>query len=489
MRDLVITLPGIMGSCLRRDAESLWDPGPGLVTKLLRHRRWVAGLALDPDDDPTLALAPDGVVPTTPIRSHTIVPGLVELDGYTELDGAVRRAFPELIEGDPLRPGQRLDGRDPQQAGVPDYYQFAYDWRRDVRSAALRLHDLVEVALPALVAQRSPQAKVVLVGHSMGGLVARYYLYGTDLRTGTALAGWRNVREVLTLGTPYRGSVDALSYLLFGYRKLFVDLTDAARSFPSIYQLLPRYRVVHDQRSGEDRWLYPHELGGYAGLDVPRARSAYEDFHGVMDQGLEQAESAGRRLTTPHIGFGHPTHNSVVLTGHEVEVRRSAPDYVDQVYDSGDGTVPLLSAIPLELDEERSRLRYTNQRHGSLQADRRTLESEIQQRLRQSQSGTSDARESAAAADSAPALGLAGPSAFLAGEAPYVDVSVTGGEEAGGLVARVHELVGGTSTTVEVEGGGRVDLPSAPGEYRVEVSCASPRLTSTCFYAVVEPEG
>jgi hypothetical protein len=33
-----------------------------------------------------------------------------------------------------------------------------------------------------------------------------------------------------------------------------------------------------------------------------------------------------------------------------------------------------------------------------------------------------------------------------------------------------------------------VDLPAAPGDYRVEVSFASPSLTSTAFYAVVDPD-
>jgi triacylglycerol esterase/lipase EstA (alpha/beta hydrolase family) len=63
----------------------------------------------------------------------------------------------------------------------------------------------------------------------MGGLVARYYL--------EVLEGWRDCRALITFGTPYRGSANALNYLANGYKKLFLDLTEVMRSFSSIYQL------------------------------------------------------------------------------------------------------------------------------------------------------------------------------------------------------------------------------------------------------------
>jgi pimeloyl-ACP methyl ester carboxylesterase len=492
MRDLIITLPGIMGSQLSRGDTSEWNPGLGFVKKLLRHKSWIAGLVLDPDDDPTQPLAPDGIVPTLPTGTVTIIPGLFEIDGYTELDKAVRTTFGnDLIEGDPLHPTQRRDGLNPQQKGVPNYYQFAYDWRRDVRSASMRLHDLIETALPALIKQRSPSAKVVLIGHSMGGLVARYYLYGTDLRTGEPFRGWEKVREAITLATPYRGSADALNYLLHGHKQLFVDFTEAVRSFPSIYHLLPRYRLVHDQRGGAapDSWLYPHDLAGFSGFDPARARSAYEDFHGVIDRGLETADASARRLTTPHVAFGHPTANSFVVTDRGFTMGNSAPGYLDKVYDGGDGTVPLISAIPLELDDERAGLRYLNQRHGSVQADRRLLQAEIQQRLKQSQRGTSDARGTDEDGTGAPAVGIAGPSFFPAGEQPYAELSVSGTSPDGVVTVSVTDLApGGQATTLQAAPGARVDLPAAPGDYRVEVSYASPSLTSTAFYAVVDPD-
>ena len=65
--------------------------------------------------------------------------------------------------------------------------------------------------MAAGVAEGSPDAKLVLVGHSMGGLVARYFLECLD--------GWRDTRRLVTFGTPYRGSLNALNFLVHGLQK------------------------------------------------------------------------------------------------------------------------------------------------------------------------------------------------------------------------------------------------------------------------------
>ena len=79
-------------------------------------------------------------------------------------------------------------------------------------------------------------SRVILVAHSMGGLVAQYFL--------EALEGWRDCRALVTFGTPYRGSVNAVDVLANGLRPLGVDLSAPLRSFPSVYQLLPRYAMI-----------------------------------------------------------------------------------------------------------------------------------------------------------------------------------------------------------------------------------------------------
>ncbi|WP_344634406.1 esterase/lipase family protein [Kitasatospora cystarginea] len=119
---------------------------------------------------------------------------------------------------------------------------FGYDWRLSCRRNSARPGAAVERALDrwrASAASRR-EARVVFTFHSMGGLVARYYV---ECRGGHGIA-----RRLITLGTPHRGSPDALLHLVNGVHRgrgrLAVDLTAFARSLPSLHELLPGYRTV-----------------------------------------------------------------------------------------------------------------------------------------------------------------------------------------------------------------------------------------------------
>lgn len=69
----------------------------------------------------------------------------------------------------------------------------------DIRAAAGLLHDEVEAVVEATGYER-----VHVIGHSLGGLIARYYLQ--------RLGGDQRVHTLVTLGTPHSGSL--LAYLL-----------------------------------------------------------------------------------------------------------------------------------------------------------------------------------------------------------------------------------------------------------------------------------
>jgi pimeloyl-ACP methyl ester carboxylesterase len=119
-----------------------------------------------------------------------------------------------------------------RQAGF-DAELVEYDWRRDVAS----LGDALAARISADGAEN-----VALIAHSMGGLVARAAL--------TRAAGLQ-VSQVVTLGTPNRGSVAAVQALRGTYsvvRKLgMLDLKHDAEflarevfsSFPGLHELLP----------------------------------------------------------------------------------------------------------------------------------------------------------------------------------------------------------------------------------------------------------
>ncbi len=504
LRDLIIVIPGIMGSVLaRRDdggQETLWNPGPGLVGKLFRHRQWVESLRLQDDDRPDDPGWLDDIVPIGLVESRTIVPGLVRIDGYSELHETLRRTFgTELVEGDALDPQARVDGGDPVRDGVPNYYRFAYDWRRDLRASALRLHNLIEEALPRLREQRSPQANIIFVTHSMGGLLARYYLEGVNPQTGDDFDGWRNTRELLSFGTPYRGSIDATEHLTHGFKKLFVDFTESLRSYTGVYQLLPRYRAVQD---ADGQWRYPYEVT-VDGLDRGRAKTAYEDFHVAIEHGVQrhtQDPDYDTGYVIPMIGYGHNTKNSAFINADgELTVSQDLPEGVPAALSGGDGTVPLVSALPLdyaEAGDAHSSIRYANQEHGSIQVDRRVMATEIETRLRYAQSGTSAVRGDDQLGDPSgqPHLTVELSRLWLAGAGTDVHGNPAGTAKLGltnaeGNIQVTVTKIGQTEPVAQTtaQSGHEVSLPGDPGEY--VVSARGPKGTQTTSgYAVLDAE-
>src|SRR5690606_18369916 len=98
----------------------------------------------------------------------------------------------------------------PESPEPENFIPFPYDWRRDNRAAAHRLKEVVERKL-GLWRKRPgmSKARAILIAHSMGGLVARYYL--------EVLGGWDSCRALITFGTPHRGSLNALDSLCNGH--------------------------------------------------------------------------------------------------------------------------------------------------------------------------------------------------------------------------------------------------------------------------------
>jgi pimeloyl-ACP methyl ester carboxylesterase len=69
----------------------------------------------------------------------------------------------------------------------------------DVRTAAARLAEEVE-----RIVEETGYERIHVIGHSMGGLIARYYV--------TRLGGDERVHTLVTLGTPHQGSYLALTW-------------------------------------------------------------------------------------------------------------------------------------------------------------------------------------------------------------------------------------------------------------------------------------
>lgn len=76
---------------------------------------------------------------------------------------------------------------------------FQYDWTQSCKKSAEDLDVFIT---------KNKYTDVVLVGHSMGGLVIDNYL--------ASLTSFDNVKEVITLGTPHYGAVDSACFALGG---------------------------------------------------------------------------------------------------------------------------------------------------------------------------------------------------------------------------------------------------------------------------------
>jgi hypothetical protein len=270
-----------------------------------------------------------------------LIPGLWTIDGY----GKIAARLQETLD---LTPGQ-------------NYFDFAYDWRRDNRVAARALARATHDWLSAWRASSgNADAKLILVGHSMGGLVCRYFLECLD--------GWKDTRLLVTFGTPYRGSANALGFLANGMAKKLLGLTVAdlsplLRSFTSVYQLLPIYPCYD---GGDGTLARVAEADGVPNVDRARAADAlafHREIEAAVDGHLkDQAYLDAHYEILPIVGTFQPTNHSGVRRGDAVEMLRT----IGGTDPDGDSTVPLPSATPLELSED-PREMYANERHGSLQ--------------------------------------------------------------------------------------------------------------------------
>jgi len=145
------------------------------------------------------------------------------------------------------------------------------------------------------------------------------------------------------------------------------DLSALMRSFTSVYQLLPRYPCV-DLGNGVMR--RPGEVSGLPNVDPAKAAAALA-FHHELEQAI--CANAGSKEYKPYvvhpiIGTDQPTKQSA-----RMRAGRLVPfNELRGVDESGDGTVPRSSAIPLGCTPTDDRTfgnaaLYVSGIHGSLQ--------------------------------------------------------------------------------------------------------------------------
>jgi lecithin:cholesterol acyltransferase len=329
--DAVVVVPGVMGSCLvdTTTSEYIWGLDPAwYVRAWLGDRAW-RRLELSEDERSGRLgrVAPSGL-----LRATAFAPVLAGVEPYAKL---VKRIADVVVN-----PRAVLE--------------FAYDWRLPVNHNA---HLLAEAASAHLDRWRrdeayrsamsdrpdAPDARLVLVAHSMGGLLCQ-----------AAVAELTDVRTVITLGTPFDGAAKVGALLNVG-RGGPVPLPKRrlrrlAATLPGLHDLLPTYRCLNSRIDDTVRRLGPADVAALGG-DPDLAARAFAD-HAVR---ASQAIPGHHAL----VGTDQPTVQSISMRdGVVVEHRHSAVPTADgelerdrdgrliQIDRLGDGTVPRTSASP-----------------------------------------------------------------------------------------------------------------------------------------------
>lgn len=331
--NLVIVVPGIMGTVLRRGQVPLWDTS---VSAMLRN--------------------------LTTFASFTEQLRLPEDLGDAEPEPPYVLEYGELLRGWHVWPGKWIGGgyhefvnwlhkRFPAHRRV---VEFGYDWRLSIRLNAARLSDFTRTSLDEwrLLSGR-PDARAVLVCHSMGGLIARYYV--------NCLGDDHRVARIVTLGTPFAGSVNTVRTLVGGVRLVPDSLIETMLTFPSVRQLLPTFRCVRT----------PTGMQAIGSSGLPGISSQM-----IQDAFTLRAESAPHPDAPPTVVLGGSRHSTIAgvqlapdcLVFHHTWLESSEDGRYIEVDHGGDATVPRFAAVPSEWDDD-SAAQFVSTRHSRLVND------------------------------------------------------------------------------------------------------------------------
>ena len=480
LRHLIVIVPGIGGSVLATEDEAVaWGKSlRTLASAVVSPGR--LSLADHPD------LVPVDLAPKTRLVGWTVI------HGYDALVRKVQNAFTD-VRVEVARPGA-------VPSGNADVLLFPYDFRLPVRESAERLAKEVGTRLAPLTAEARSR-RVVVVAHSMGGLVARYWL--------GPLGGAECCRAVITVGTPHSGAPKALDWLVNGVRagpRVLERATAVLRHWQSAYDLLPSYHAVFPVSGGRlpvaaglgagagaaQRPVCPDEVADL--LDdhdvthwfTERARQGRGMHRDIEYAWAELTHGRGEPEVIPLFGRGHPTLNRAIVEQGRLVVTKEDAEWRPNRGWRGDGTVAASDAIPVELDDRRGGWQAMPDRHQPMATASRIVD------ILRNLSGESIAVRGAEQPDR-PWLGLDLDELALAGEPVAVSAQLLGADPdspSGAWVSVVSAdtLTGRARYRMEyADGWWRAEVPVAgPGAYRVTVEAVDvPRVDRVACSDVV----
>jgi pimeloyl-ACP methyl ester carboxylesterase len=244
------------------------------------------------------------------------------------------------------------------------FYDFVYDWRKDNRDWTRALDLKVN-----LVLKETKADKVILIGHSMGGLQARLYM--KDAKRAAKVA------SVIFIGTPHHGAPQVYWAYTEGYNfgnpKIGINrMWEVMKNWPAGYQLLPDYPAVQDE-SGKFWTLkqmyaipdfyseqeYQHTLDSATGRNATYHPTAGLPNHRLAEDQLAFHQNLGNSVDKYpwvkyfHIAGGGQTTLQYVRAKREIRPGFDLPVLVLERVESknGDGTVAAAGAKIDGVDE------------------------------------------------------------------------------------------------------------------------------------------
>ena len=352
-RNPVILIPGITGTYLYKDygdKEEIW---PNVIKMFLPgDDSYLDDLILNEDgtENVEFPIIPGDIIRV--ISTVHVFDKLIEVlieNGYTE--------------------GENL-------------FVFPYDWRFGTEQTASLLNKKIDDILNA-----TGDAKVDIIAHSMGGLVAKKYI---------ADNGSDKIDQLIFLGTPQLGAPKAFKVLMFGddmsYGFDIVTIKDIkvkigilssitakyiSQNMPSVYELLPSGEYVSNNGSYVSNQI-SESLKSELNYDQTKNLMIEKGRNSLMFPFAENLHSSIDDLDLSNIksynfvGCGSDTIGKISLTqklSWKNLFLKPTDDY-ELGYTDGDTTVPLVSASKTTGSE----MFYVNKiSHGALPASQSVI--------------------------------------------------------------------------------------------------------------------
>ena len=325
----VIIVPGILSSYLNENTSNteVWPNGDKMAFS--KSDEYLDELALDLLGQPDLSNPV--MIPTDIFRN---------VKGTDYFDGLINQL------------------KNNGYAENDNLFVFPYDWRLSIQDNVDNVYSPLLTSLKDKVDQVLAQTgaqKVDIVAHSMGGLLAKYYIehYGQG-----------KVDKFVDIATPHLGAPNTLKTLVFGDDMNIkfaginllnpLEIKKISQNSPAVYQLLPSanyfsaslpdYNYYVDDMDDYDNDGVKGKLSFEQGLDFLKNTGRNDlvmrtavNIHNDLDN-MNPADYGVKTYNI--VGCGTPTIGKIFTLGKQSDT----DEHYDIAYISGDGTVPVRSA-------------------------------------------------------------------------------------------------------------------------------------------------